>query len=124
MTDSETKLNEHITNAHFISRWPRMLEMASSMVKKIEGIAIAVIDFPTARVDVACTAMNQVWAIWQRVNSCRACRFRVLVFCNARFDLVAFVQDKALEIWPLWRAVVVQRGRSKFRSSRRRRPPC
>ena len=84
-----------------------MLEAASGMVKKIERITIAVIDFPTTRVEVVCAAMNQVRDIWQRANSGRACRFRVLVFCNARFDLVAFVQDKALGLWPVWRAMVM-----------------
>ena len=90
--------------------------MVASTAHKLEGRALAVIDCPTPRLAVVSRSLDRLKTLWTRSGNLR--KFSILVFCHARFELVAKAQEKAQDLWPEWRNMAVQASRTKFQSVR------
>ena len=112
----EETVDADMKNINFSNDWNNLEDMIADMAHKSESRLLAVIDCPTSKVAVIARSLDRLKTVWTRSGSPRKCR--VLVTCHARFELVAQVQEKALDLWPEWRILAVQVTRSKFQSAK------
>jgi hypothetical protein len=72
--------------------WPALLGEAHVRVQAAGARTLFVVDCPTSRISVLGRALNAAYELWDKASKPQ--RFRVLVMCHSRLELVAKAAEK------------------------------
>ena len=101
-------------NVHFFPEWQALQAEAAGAISKGGSRTLAVMDCPTSRVAVLAKGLDSLAELWKRAGQPQ--KFRLVVFCHTRFDVIAKVHEKVATLWPSWKAMVVQVTRRSYQS--------
>ena len=116
-------LEENMRLVHFAESTAAVKSMSQPLVSSTARTSV-VLDMVSTNSSVAADAVgtaHELWLMYQQGMGLNRTRFRILVLCGSRFDLVHKVQSKVMSVFPVnWICAFVQVRQTETQSLRSR----